>query len=136
MKEFLVEFTKNEIKFLQSLEEARLATCHDNIPHVKPVSFVFHNDSIIIATDYDTRTFQNLKLNPKASITIDIYKIGSHQAICLQGDVTILEKGKEFEEIYQIFFKKFQWVRDDPWDEEEAPFLKLMPTNKITWGIN
>ena len=61
MKEFLVEFTKNEIKFLQSLEEARLATCHDNIPHVKPVSFIFHKESILVATDYDTRTFQNLK---------------------------------------------------------------------------
>ncbi|NIM26566.1 MAG: pyridoxamine 5'-phosphate oxidase family protein, partial [Nitrosopumilaceae archaeon] len=113
----MVEFTKNEIEFLQSLEEARLATCHDNMPHVKPVSFIFHKESIFIATDYNTKTFQNLKKNPKASVTIDIYKTGAHQAVCMQGDVVILEKGKEFDDIYQIFFKKFQWVRDDPWKE-------------------
>ena len=136
MKEFLVEFTKNEIKFLQSLEEARLATCHDNIPHVKPISFIFHKDSILVATDYNTRTFQNLKKNPKAGVTIDVYKSGAHQAICIQGDVTILEKGNEFEEIYQLFFKKFLWVRNDPWKEGEAPFLKLIPTNMTSWGIN
>ena len=136
MKEFLVEFTKNEIKFLRSLEEARLATCHDNIPHVKPVSFIFHKESILVATDYDTRTFQNLKKNPKAGVAIDVYKSGAHQAICIQGEITILEKGNEFEEIYQLFFKKFSWVRNDPWKEEEAPFLKLIPTNLVAWGIN
>ncbi len=69
-------------------------------------------------------------------MTIDIYKTGAHQAVCMQGDVVILEKGKEFDDIYQIFFKKFQWVRDDPWKEGEAPFLKLIPTAKVTWGIN
>ena len=136
MKEFLVEFTKNEINFLQTLEEARLATCHDDIPHVKPVSFIFHKDSIFVATDYDTRSYKNLKKNPKAGITIDVYKSGAHQAVCIQGNVTILEKGKEFEEIYQLFFRKFQWVRNDPWKEEEAPFLKITPANKVSWGIN
>ena len=88
-----------------------------------------------MATDYETRTFQNIKKNPKAGIIIDIYKSGDHKAICFQGDVEILEKGEKFDSIYKVFYKKFKWVRDDPWKPCEAPFLKLIPKNKISWGI-
>lgn len=131
-----MKLSTNEIKFLESLEEARLATSHQDIPHVKPVSFVLYQDFIFVATDYDTRTWKNIKENPKAAITIDVYKSGGHKAVCFQGKVEIIEKGEEFDNIYQIFHKKFKWVRDDPWKPGEAPFLKLIPQNKTSWGIN
>jgi nitroimidazol reductase NimA-like FMN-containing flavoprotein (pyridoxamine 5'-phosphate oxidase superfamily) len=132
----LLKFTQKEISYLFSLEEARLATCHDNIPHVKPVSYIFYQDSIVVATDYETRTFQNIKKNPRVGLVIDLYQPAEHKAVCIQGSVAIIEKGDEFDEIYQIFYKKFKWVRDDPWKEQEAPFLKIIPTNKTSWGIN
>ena len=122
--------------FLQSIEEARIATSHSDIPHVKPVSFIFHDDFIFIATDYQTRTFKNLQVNPRTSITIDIYESGKHKAVCIQGRAEILEKGQEFLETYKKFEKKFAWVRNDPWKENEAPFLKIISTNKTSWGIN
>ena len=131
----MIKFSAKEIEFLSSYEEARLATCHDNIPHVKPVSFIYHQNSILISTDYKTRSFQNIKENSNSSVVIDLYQHGGHKAICLQGKTSIIEKGKEFDEIYQLFYKKFKWVRDDPWKEEEAPFLKIIPTNKISWGF-
>jgi nitroimidazol reductase NimA-like FMN-containing flavoprotein (pyridoxamine 5'-phosphate oxidase superfamily) len=131
-----LKLSTNEIKFLESLEEARLATSHQDIPHVKPVSFVLYQDFIFVATDYDTRTWKNIKENPKAAITIDVYKSGGHKAVCFQGKVEIIEKGEEFDNIYQIFYKKFKWVRDDPWKPGEAPFLKLIPQIKTSWGIN
>jgi len=37
----MISFTKNEIKFLEAMEECRVATVHDNIPHVKPVSYLY-----------------------------------------------------------------------------------------------
>ena len=132
----MIKFTKDEEVFLQSIEEARIATSHSDIPHVKPVSHIFHNGFIFIATDYQTRTFKNLKINPKTSVTIDIYESGKHKAVCIQGRVEILEKGKEFLDIYKKFEDKFSWVRNDPWKENEAPFLKIISTNKTSWGIN
>ena len=132
----MIEFNQNEIDFLNSLEEARIATSHNDIPHVKPVSFVKINNNIVIATDYDTRTYANIKLNHNVGIVIDIYKSGNHKAICIQGKAEIIENGEEFQKIYEIFFKKFQWVRDDPWNENEAPFLKIIPTTKISWGLD
>ncbi|MBP0120490.1 MAG: pyridoxamine 5'-phosphate oxidase family protein [Nitrosarchaeum sp.] len=131
----MIEFTKTEEDFLQFMEEARIATSHDNIPHVKPVSFIYHTKNIFIATDYKTRTLKNLKINPKVSVTIDIYQSGKHKAVCIQGKAKVLENGQEFQEIYKIFEKKFAWVRNEPWKENEAPFIKIIATNKTSWGI-
>lgn len=86
----MIEFNQKEKDFLNSLEEARIATSHDDIPHVKPVSFVHQNNTIIIATDYKTRTLNNIKLNPNTSIVIDIYKSGEHKALCIQGKIEII----------------------------------------------
>ena len=112
-----------------------MATVHDNIPHVKPVSFIYENQTILIATDYETRMYKNLLANPKAAVSIDIYKNKDHKAICLQGSVIIIEKGEEFSRIYNIFHQKFEWVRDQPWEENEAPFIKIVPFSKSSWGI-
>jgi len=132
----VIKFSDKETKFLEAQEEARIATSHDDISHVKPVSFIFWKDLILVATDYKTRTFSNIKLNANTSIVIDIYKSGDHKAICIQGKSEIIEKGLEFREFYNIFYKKFQWVRKDPWKENEAPFLKIIPNNKVSWGLD
>jgi nitroimidazol reductase NimA-like FMN-containing flavoprotein (pyridoxamine 5'-phosphate oxidase superfamily) len=129
-----LKFTEGERKFLGSLEEARLATTHGLMPHVKPVSFIFLDDAFYIATDYSTRTYKNVKKNPNAAISVDVYRPGGHKAVLAQGKIDIIEKGSEFKKIYEKFFEKFEWVRRDPWKEGEAPFLKLVPTKKTSWG--
>ncbi|QLH06913.1 pyridoxamine 5'-phosphate oxidase family protein [Nitrosopumilus ureiphilus] len=132
----MIEFNQKEIDFLESLEEARIATSHNDIPHVKPVSFVFCDNVIVVATDYNTRTFSNIKSNPNTGIVIDAYKSGNHKAICIQGKTEIVENGPEFKKLYDIFYKKFEWVQKDPWNENEAPFLKMIPRNKVSWGFS
>ena len=132
----MIEFSQKEIEFLKKLEEARIATSHDNIPHVKPVSFVFEDNAIIVATDYNTRAYANIKSNSQTSIVIDVYKSGDHKAICIQGKAKIIERGSEFKKLYDIFYNKFTWVRKDPWKENETPFLKIVPNNKVSWGLN
>jgi nitroimidazol reductase NimA-like FMN-containing flavoprotein (pyridoxamine 5'-phosphate oxidase superfamily) len=130
-----VTFTKKEVEFLKSLEECRMATSHDDVPHIKPVSYTLFNNTIYIATDYETRAYKNLKKNPRIAVSIDKYVPVAHKAVCVQGDVVILEKGKEFLEIYNVFYKKFEWVRNQPWKEGEAPFIKIIPTSKSSWGL-
>ena len=132
----MTEFSKEERDFLNSLEEARIATSHDNKPHVKPVSYILIKDSIVIATDSDTRTLKNLKQNQNVALSIDKYEPGRHKAICIQGIVEIIERGEEFQEFYKEFYEKFSWVRSDPWQEGEAPFLKITTKGKTSWGLN
>jgi len=132
----MVKFTKKELKFLKSMEACRMGTAHSNIPHVKPVSYIFDSDHFYIAVDYDTRAYKNLEENPRISLSIDIYdpKKG-HKAVVIQGKATIIEKGKEFGQIFKKFYKKFKWVQENPWEEGESPFLKITPLVKTSWGL-
>ena len=126
----MVSFSQKEREFLNKMEECRVATSHDNIPHVKPVSYLYEDEAIFIATDYDTRMYKNLLKNPIAAISIDIYKDKAHKAVCIQGKVIIIENGKEFTKLYKKFHDRFEWVRNQPWDENEAPFIKIVPFRK------
>ena len=128
-------FTEKEIEFLNSREECRVATVHNNLPHVKPVSYIFENGVFLLATDYETRMYENCKVNPKAAITVDVYKHGGHKAILVQGNVKIVDSGEEFSRIFKKFHDKFEWVRNEPWDENEAPFIVVSPFSKTSWGI-
>jgi len=131
----MVSFSQKEVDFLNKMEECRVATSHDKMPHVKPVSYLYEEGVILIATDYDTRMYKNLLENPKAALSIDIYKNKSHKAVCIQGDVSIIENGDEFSRIYKRFHERFEWVRSQPWKENEAPFIKIIPITKSSWGL-
>ena len=69
-----VKFTKKEEKFLLENELCRVATSHNDIPHVTPVSYIYKNNYLFIATDYNTRKYKNLKLNKNIAIAVDVYR--------------------------------------------------------------
>lgn len=87
-----------------------------------------------VATDYATRKYRNLQKNKNVALLVDVGGY-SRSGILIQGRATIFEKGPEFREIYPVFYKKFDWVRADPWKENEAPFLHIEPSRKISWGL-
>ncbi|HUK50105.1 MAG TPA: hypothetical protein VLV18_03640 [Terriglobales bacterium] len=58
----------------------------------------------------------------------------ANHGIVIQGLARIVEKGREFREIYDIFHKRFNWVRGSAWKEGEAPFVRIDPVHKAVWG--
>ena len=127
-------FTKSEERFLRSNEIGRLATISsDGTPHVVPVSYLFGNNSFLIAVDYDTKKLGNMRRNPRTALVIDT--IGPNRGILIQGNAKLIERGTEFRNAYAQFYKAFSWVRADPWKEGEAPFVKITPVTKASWGF-
>lgn len=58
----MMKFPKREAGFLDKNEVCRLATVSiKNIPHVVPVTYIFHEGSIYIAVDYGTKKTQESK---------------------------------------------------------------------------
>src|SRR5918911_144050 len=128
-----LRYTRNEEKFLLENEACRMATSHNDIPHVAPVTYVYKDGFFFIATDYNTRKYNNIKANRKIALSVDVYNSSvENKAIIIQGNVDIIKRGQEFKDLYQIFNDKFEWVRKDPWKEGEAPFLKIKPFKKVT----
>jgi nitroimidazol reductase NimA-like FMN-containing flavoprotein (pyridoxamine 5'-phosphate oxidase superfamily) len=91
---------------------------------------------LVIATDYDTKKYKNLKTNKNIALAVDVYNSSvENKAVVIQGTSHIIERGEEFKKLYQKFHKKFEWVRNDPWKEGEAPFIKVKPLSKVSWGL-
>lgn len=132
-----IKFTAKEEEFLSSNEGCRIATVTlHNTPHITPVSFLFKEGNFYFATDYDTTKYKNLKHNPKIALVVDVYSSVNNRAVIIHGNVSFIEKGKRFKELYDVFYGKFEWVRNDPWKEGEAPFVQVEPYKKISWGID
>ena len=106
-----------------------------HLPHVVPVSYIFEDDAFYIATDYETKKYENIRNNNRVALTVDVYSPVNNKAICVQGTAEIIENGEEFARIYKIFSDRFEWVRRDAWEEGEAPFVKITPRNKVSWGL-
>ena len=131
----MIQFTIKESDFLKENEGCRIATCTSDVPHIAPVTYYFEDGFFYFATDYDTKKYANLKKNNKIAISVDIYLPSQHKAVVVQGSTTFIEKGPQFKRLYEIFYKKFAWVREDPWKENEAPFVKITPKTKTSWGL-
>ena len=127
-------FSRTELGFLKKNEVCRLATVSGTgAPHVVPVCFIFHEGFLYIATDYDTRKYKNILKNPRVALVIDVYR--PNRGISIEGEAEILERGEEFKRVLDLFYEKFDWVRKDPWGEGEAPFIKIKPLKKVSWGL-
>lgn len=131
----MIKFTIKESEFLKENEGCRIATCTSDVPHIAPVTYYFADGFFYFATDYDTKKYANLKKNNKIAISVDIYSPSQHKAVVVQGSTTFIEKGPQFKQLYEIFYKKFAWVRENPWKEKEAPFVKITPKTKTSWGL-
>lgn len=130
-----ISFTKAENEFLAHNEACRVATSHNDIPHVVPVSYVFEDGVFIFATDYETQKYKNLNKNNRVALAVDVYDSVGNMAVCVQGTAEVVENGAEFARLYKIFHDRFEWVRRDPWKEGEAPFVKVIPSRKVSWGL-
>lgn len=130
-----MEFSRVEERFFQENEVARLATIGpDGLPHVVPICYVYSSGMFWVATDYETRKYHNLQKNKNVALLIDVGEY-SNRGILIQGTARIFEKGREFSEIYPLFYRKFDWVRAEPWKEGEAPFIRIEPSRKVNWGL-
>ncbi len=136
LKQAVVEFPEAEKRFLKHHEVCRVATSHNDTPHVTPVNFVFDDGFFYFATDYDTKKYRNLAKSKKSALVVDVYNSSvDNKAIIVQGVVEFVERGEEFKKLYDIFYEKFDWVREEPWKEGEAPFVKVKPLHKASWGF-
>jgi nitroimidazol reductase NimA-like FMN-containing flavoprotein (pyridoxamine 5'-phosphate oxidase superfamily) len=130
-----VTFRKDEIKYLRSNEICRIATCNNNLPHVTPVSYIFDKGKFYFDTDYNTLKYANLNKNNRISLVVDTTENNKNKAVVTRGITTFIHKGRKFQNLYDMFYDKFYWVKKDPWKEGDAPFIEVIPKTKVSWGL-
>lgn len=130
-----MKFSKKEIRFIQKQDVSRVATAYKNQPQVTPIIHVFDGKNIYFATDFDTKKYRNLKRNRKIAIVMDTYR-RTPKGITIQGMAEILTKGREFRYAYALLQKRHKYYQANPFEEGEAPVIKIIPIRKASWGIN
>jgi PPOX class probable F420-dependent enzyme len=125
-------FSSRQLIFLKSHELCRLATAsRDAKPHVVPVIYALDGEDIIIAVDYGTKKLGNLRQNNRVALVVDDYR--PNHAVMVEGECSILERGKEYLRLLRILFDRFEFYRKHPWGEGESPILKVRPTKAVMW---
>jgi nitroimidazol reductase NimA-like FMN-containing flavoprotein (pyridoxamine 5'-phosphate oxidase superfamily) len=93
-------------ELIKNMDFVAMATCdNDGRPNVAPKFFLKAEDGHIYMVDYVIgRTFQNLKVNPKASISIiDERNLTGYQ---VNGKVELLIEGAEYDRAVSDFLEK------------------------------
>jgi nitroimidazol reductase NimA-like FMN-containing flavoprotein (pyridoxamine 5'-phosphate oxidase superfamily) len=130
----LTVLNNRELKFLRSRVLGRLATASRDLqPHVVPVVYAADGEDVIVAVDYGTKKLKNLRENQKVALIVDDYR--PNRGLMIQGESEILEKGKEYLRLQKLLYDKFEFYRDEPWKEGEAPILKIRPRKSASWGV-
>ena len=84
--------SKKGILFLKSHELCRFATVSKGCrPHVTPVVYAMDGENIIIAIDYGTKKFSNLKENQYVSLVVDTYR--PNGGLMVEGKCQMFETG-------------------------------------------
>jgi nitroimidazol reductase NimA-like FMN-containing flavoprotein (pyridoxamine 5'-phosphate oxidase superfamily) len=129
-----MKFTSKESAFLRSNELCRLATASKKAkPQVTPVMYAMDGNDFVVAVDYGTKKLKNIMENPEVSLVVD--KVRPTRAVMIEGTCVVLERGSEYRRLLRVLFDKFEFYRNDPWDEGESPILKVTPTKAVSWGI-
>lgn len=130
----MIALSKKEIEFLKTNELCRIATVSkDCMPHVTPVVYAMDVENVIIAIDYGTKKFANLKENQNVSLVVDTYR--PNAGLVVQGKCQIFERGAEYVRLLKILFDRFEFYRNNPWGEGESPILKVVPSKSASWGL-
>jgi len=124
--------SSKELSFLKNHEVCRFATASkDGKPHVVPVIYALDGEDIVIAVDYGTKKLGNLRQNSRVALVVDDYR--PNHAVMVEGECSILERGKEYLRLLQILFDRFEVYRKHPWGEGESPILRVTPTKAVMW---
>src|SRR2546428_9047387 len=109
-------FTDSEKEFLGSHNICRFASIESNgWPHVVPVGYTFDGKYFYISTEFTTKKLKNVRRDPKISLVVD--EPGKpRKAISIQGEVTVLESGADF----QAALQKIISQRGEKWGFKEG----------------
>ena len=108
-------------------------------PHVVPVCHVLADTKIYFGSGKDGRKVQNLRANPRVTVTVDLYSEDwAHiKGVMVQGTVRIIERGPQFRKIRRLLYTKYpQYPSEAALDESDSVIIEVTPTHALTWGLD
>ena len=117
----------------------RLATANPcGIPHVVPVCHVLADGKLYFGSAADAKKVVNLKANPRAAVTVDLYSDAwAHlKGVMVQGTARLLERGPRFRKARALLYRKYPHYQGEAaLEESESVIVEITPTRVFSWGL-
>jgi nitroimidazol reductase NimA-like FMN-containing flavoprotein (pyridoxamine 5'-phosphate oxidase superfamily) len=131
---------KKPLAKLVGLERVcRIATSgRDGVTHVVPVCHVLENGKLYFASEKGARKVKNLRANPHAAVTVDLYgeDWSSLKGVMIQGSTAVIEAGPRFRKLRDLLYRKYpQYPDESAIGERDSVIVELTPEHVFSWGV-
>ena len=130
---------KAQAQFVQWERVCRVATAASGgWPHSVPVCHVLWNGKVYFGSGRGARKVRNLKANPRATVTVDLYSDAweSLKGVMVQGTARLIQHGPRFRKIRALLYTKYpQYPREAALDEKDSVIVEVTPTRIFSWGF-
>ena len=133
-----MKLSKAETDFVKTQGVGRFATVgNDGVPHNVPVCPLMDGPNIYIASEKSAKKVRNLRENPNATITLDVYRDSwkNLRGVMLQGHAGIVGD-KDFKRIRTKFYRKYpKYKTASPIEPEDSVIIEIRLDKKFSWGF-
>ena len=131
---------KKQVAKLVARERAcRVATAGAaGVPHVVPVCHVVADGKICFGSERDAKKVKNLRANPRAAVTVDLYAEdwSNLKGVMIQGTVTLVERGPRFRKLRRLLYEKYPQYPEEAALAEGDVIVEITPTHVFSWGLD
>lgn len=113
----MTDIKKEIIEYLEKKPFITLATCSlDGLPITHPIAHVTEGATVYFVTDEFTRKVQNIKENKNVAFSAfeEIDQIDQIKSLQMEGSASIIPKGPEFTNVWEMILIKFPFMKDMP----------------------
>lgn len=130
---------KKEANLVRWERACRVATVSaEGVPHLVPVCHVLAGDKVCFGSGNDGTKVRNLKANPRATVTVDVYsdEWGGLKGVMIQGTAKLIARGPRFRRIRDLLYAKYpQYRTEAALSPSDSVVVEVTPTRVFSWGL-
>ena len=130
---------KKELAKLVGRERVcRVATAgRGGVPHAVPVCHVLADGKVCFGSERDAKKVQNLRANPHATVTVDLYAEdwSNLKGVMIQGTAALHERGPRFRKLRRLLYEKYPQYPEESALEEGDVIVEVTPRHVFSWGL-
>ena len=134
-----MRLTKRIEKLIARERVCRVATTgRSGVPHVVPVVHVVVDGKICFVSESTARKVENLRANPHAAVTVDVYAEDWSvlKGVMVQGTAELIDRGPRFRKLRKRLYEKYPQYPEDAAIEEGNVMVEITPRHVFAWGLD
>jgi nitroimidazol reductase NimA-like FMN-containing flavoprotein (pyridoxamine 5'-phosphate oxidase superfamily) len=102
-----------------------------------PVCHIVADGKVYFASEGGAKKVQNLRANPRATVTVDLYSEdwSNLKGVMVQGTAALIDGGPRFRKFRRLLYEKFPQYPEEAALEEGDVIVEVTPRHVFSWGL-